>query len=645
MCGIAGRFSPEGLTEYTGKNAPSEWARRASHLLRHRGPDGEGFFTDPFCELVHRRLGIIDLTSTGDQPMTNEDGSIWIVFNGEIYGYEALRKELLQEGHILRGTSDTEVLLHLYEACGADLFSRVKGIFAFAIYDQKKKRLLLARDRFGTKPLYYTVFKGQWIFASELKAILACKAITPEIDRQACYDFLSWGYVPEPATGFKDIFALPKGSYLLVEPGRHTLHEYYTVAPDPIFRGSLEDATEVVSEKLQQAIRVQKVADVPVGSLLSGGIDSGLVTSAYSKVTAGDFFTFTVGFPDAEYDESSLAAQTARALGTQQTVISCANWRLDEAEAVDLLTHFDQPFADTSLFAVNLVSRGIHDHALRCAFSGDGGDEAFGGYTFFGHLSRLLPVQRLPDVSKALALAGSQAILSNLKPGASRQARRALEIARSKTPGEFLSQLVSYLTEKQKQELVAADARQGLLPAARLYEPFGQGWQLEDVSSQLTSGMFGLSLPGEMLKKVDMMSMKNSVEIRVPLLDEALVEFALSLPYALKATARKNKLVLRALANRWLPAEVSQAKKHGFGIPLDVLAAQSLKATIKDALLSPGARTRVFINPAQVGYWIDLFENHSRSDYTKDISREGLYQRLFFLLSLELWMQKYQLTW
>ena len=644
MCGIAGRFHPEGLVE----NA--EWAQSASNLLKHRGPDGEGFFTDPNCQLVHRRLSIIDLTSTGDQPMANEDQSIWIIFNGEIYGYESLRKELTQKGHIFRGTSDTEVLLHLYEECGTNLFSRVKGIFAFAIYDQRKKSLLLARDRFGTKPLYYAQLDGQWIFASELKAILAWNGITPQIDRQACYDFLSWGYIPEPATGFKNIFALPKGSYLHIQQGHVTTQPYYEVTPQPGFTGTLDQAVETVSDQLQEAIRYQKVADVSVGSLLSGGIDSGLVTAAYSKVSQKDFYTFTASFPDAEYDESALAAKTARHLNTKQTILSSTGWQLKGDEAIELLSHFDQPFSDTSLFAVNLVAKGIHDHGLRCAFSGDGGDEAFGGYAFYGHLRRLLPIQRLPDISKALALAGNQAIFRRIKPGSARQVRRAIDLARSKTPSQLLSQLVSYLTEKQKQELVFAEARDGLLPADRHFEPFEQGWELEDVSAQLTSAMFALSLPGEMLRKVDMMSMKNSVEIRVPLLDETLVDFAMQLPYRLKSNGMENKRVLRALAERWLPAEVSQARKHGFGIPLDVLAAQSLINTIKEYLLSPGACVHAFMDKEKIQHWIDLFENKSsdqksRSGYAFEISREGLYQRLFFLLSLELWMQKYRLSW
>lgn len=639
MCGIAGRYNGNGLVENP------EWAPKVSELLRHRGPDGDGFFTDPYCELVHRRLALVDLTPTGHQPMTNEDGSLWIVFNGEIYDYETLRKSLINQGHFLRGTSDTEVLLHLYEDYGKDMLCRIKGIFAFAIYDQKQRSLFLARDRFGTKPLYYTQVNGQWIFASELKAILAWPGIRLEMDRQAVYDFLSWGYIPEPATGFKHIYALPKGSYLIIRPDTQQICQYYQPEPQPVYHGSLNDAVEAVSERIQNAVRVQRVADVPVGSLLSGGIDSGLVTAAYAKVSPQPFYTFTIGFPDADYDETALAAQTARHLGTQHTVISLHDWHLGADEAIDLMTHFDQPFSDTSLFAVNLVTKGIREHGLRSALSGDGGDEAFGGYDFFRHISRLLPLHRLPGTARSLASAGSRSIIGRRYPGYARQIRRAVDVASSENTSEFLAQLTSYQTERQKQELINPAVRDGLLPVNRFYQPFEHGWDEENVAAQLTSGMFNMLLPGDMLKKVDMMSMRNSVEIRVPILDEALIDLALQLPRALKANRTENKIVLRSLANRWLPAEISQAKKRGFGVPLDVLAAQSLHETIRESLLSPTARINTFINTDLVHHWVQLFEQGKQGAYALEVSREGLYQRLFFLLSLELWMQKYQLVW
>ncbi len=638
MCGIAGRYHPQGLPEN------GEWAASVSHLLRHRGPDGEGFFTDPFCQLVHRRLAIVDLTSTGEQPMHNEDGSVHIVYNGEIYNYAPLREEMIQKGHTVQGTSDTEVLVHLYEEYGMDMLRRVHGIFAFALYDQRKHKLFLVRDRYGTKPLYYTQHEGQWLFASELKGVLAWHNLPRRLDHQAVYDFLSWGYIPEPATGFVGIHAAPKGSYLEIDTQGMRECNYYQPEPRPAFQGSLDEAVDEVGNRLQEAVRYQKMADVPVGSLLSGGIDSGLVTTAYARVTDHPFYTFTVGFPDAAYDETALAEKTAKALGTKHNVISLSDWRLDADQALDLLGHFDQPFSDTSLFAVNVVAKGIRESGLVCALSGDGGDEAFGGYAFYRHLTRLRMLSRLPEFSRSLALAGSRAVLGSRSPGAVRQLRRAVDIARSKTTGEFLAQIISYQTEPQKQTLVLPDARQGLQPVSRLYEPFHRGWGLEDLSGQLTAGMFDLLLPGDMLKKVDMMSMRNSVEIRVPILDETLIEFALQLPHARKATTSQNKLVLRGLAERWLPEDVTKARKRGFGIPLDVLAAQSLKDTIKDSLLSANARTRAFIDPKLVQQWVGWFSS-GQNGYALELSREGLYQRLFFLLSLENWMQRYQLNW
>src|SRR5438876_1029457 len=269
MCGIAGRFHPLTLPAAPG------WSTPASARLAHSGPDGEGHWRDARCELVHRRLALIDLSPTGRQPMANEDGSVQVIFNGEIYNYRQLTAELKGRGHLFRGTSDTEVLVHLYEECGAELVSRLRGIFAFALYDGRAGRLLLARDRFGVKPLFYTVHDGQWVFASEMKAIAALPDFRAEIDRQACYDFLGLGYVPEPATGFSNIQALPHGAVLTVDAGRQELKRYDQVEARPDVGRGMSDAVAAVSNGLVAAVEGQSVADVPVAALLSAGTGLG----------------------------------------------------------------------------------------------------------------------------------------------------------------------------------------------------------------------------------------------------------------------------------------------------------------------------------------------------------------------------------
>ncbi len=258
MCGLAGRFHPERLPP------DPAWSARAAALLAHRGPDGDGYWTDEHCELVHRRLALIDLSPSGHQPMANEDASVYVVFNGEIYNYRDLTTQLKHRGHLFRGTSDTEVLVHLYEEYGEQMVSRLRGIFAFAIYDRRQRRMFLARDRFGVKPLFFARHDGQWAFASEMKALVALAGFRPAIDRQACYDFLGLGYIPEPATGFANIEALPKASCLTISTQGHHLREYERIEarPDPV--RSLGEAVESASRSLLDAVAAQSVADVPV---------------------------------------------------------------------------------------------------------------------------------------------------------------------------------------------------------------------------------------------------------------------------------------------------------------------------------------------------------------------------------------------
>src|SRR5688572_6321915 len=286
MCGLAGRFHPVLLPP------DPQWASRADALLAHRGPDGRGHYLDARCELVHRRLALLDLSPTGAQPMANEDGNVHVVFNGEIYNHRELRSELQARGHRFRGTSDTEVLVHLYEEYGDRMAVRLRGMFAFAVFDHPHNRILLARDRFGIKPLFWATHEGQWVFASEMKAILALTGFQAELDRQACYDFLGLSYIPEPATGFANILALPKGTSLLIDgAGAHSA-TFATVVAEPGFELARAEAAEKAAELLSRSVLRQGRADVPVAALLSGGIDSSLVVAAHARTTGRPIKTF-----------------------------------------------------------------------------------------------------------------------------------------------------------------------------------------------------------------------------------------------------------------------------------------------------------------------------------------------------------------
>jgi asparagine synthase (glutamine-hydrolysing) len=642
MCGLAGRFHPATLPDAAG------WRSRAGALLAHRGPDGSGCYRDERCELVHRRLALIDRTSTGRQPMSNEDGSVLVVYNGEIYNHPELRADLQRRGHVFRGTSDTEVLPHLYEEYGQGVADRLRGIFAFAIYDRSRRRLLLVRDRYGVKPLFYARVDGQWVFASEIKAITALPSFRPALDRQACYDFLGLGYVPEPATGFANIFALSPGNTLTVTPEGHRMTGYHTVDPTPDAFATLDATVDALEARLQETVKSQAVADVPVAALLSGGIDSSLVVAAHRRASGSATATFNVRFPDPRHDETTVAHAVATHCGTEHHTIDCRERSLTPDALLDLVRHFDQPFADTSYIPMYCVSAAVREQSIVCALSGDGGDEVFGGYSSFWRANRLAQLMAAPPwVLGALRAGGRR--LSPWTEDLGRQIAKAAALAEAgrRDPAALLAGLANYLSEDQKAALVAPAARDGLLPSERLFQGYPASGRngIETLSRQITKSLFSVSLPSDMLRKVDMMSMRASIEVRVPLLDDDLVALGLALPHRLKTDGRRGKLALRALARRWLPASVARHPKHGFTIPLDVMTPPALPTALDDLLLGNDARTRPFVDRGTVRQWLRAFAAGRSGRSGAAISREGLYQRVFMLLSLELWLRDHGLTW
>jgi asparagine synthase (glutamine-hydrolysing) len=640
MCGIAGRFHPHSLPPDT------EWPIAADRLLAHRGPDGCGHFLDGNCELVHRRLALLDLSPTGSQPLCNHEKTVYVVFNGEIYNHRELRAELLSRGYRFSGTSDTEVLVHLYSEYGPAMVEKLEGMFAFAIYDRRACRLLLARDRFGIKPLFYAQAGEQWIFASEIKAIAAAAGFTPTLDRQACYDFLGMSYLPGNQTGFREIQSLAKGSTIEIEMSGARHREYYKPVPRPDDSLRIEDAVVAAGERILESVNRQSVADVPVAALLSGGIDSGLIVAAYSQ-TGRCAGTFTVQFPDAAYDESEAAASVAGHCGTVHHMLPASDWDLSPETVCDLVEHFDQPFADTSFIPMYNIATAVRQRGFICTLSGDGGDEVFGGYARF---PRANVFHRLMSLPTSLLASGAVAgdVLANWTRDRGRQMSKAMRMAISgqRDRSTLIAQLSSYMSEPEKEQLVGARFRSGLAPGYRHFNgvPPDAG-KLDDLSRHMTSTLFSVSLPGDMLRKVDMMSMRASIEVRVPMLDEQVVQLGLRLPHRLKTDGRKAKLVLRELAAKWLPRRVAGLPKHGFTIPLDRLLPASFDDMLRDTLLAPSARIRNVFDAARVERWLDLFQRSRAGRPSGQISREGVYQRLFILLSLELWMRRYRLAW
>ena len=642
MCGLAGRFHPVALPAAPG------WRESADARLAHRGPDGGGAYRDERCELVHRRLALIDLSPTGHQPMENEDGSVLVVFNGEIYNHRPLRAELECRGHRFRGSSDTEVLVHLYEDAGARMVERLRGIFAFAVYDRRKQSLLLARDRFGVKPLFYARLDGQWVFGSEIKAITALPGFRPTLDRQACYDFLGLGYVPEPATGFVEIQALPKGATLTVAPEGARLTAWHRVEARVEPDRTLDDTVAELERRLLDAVSGQAVADVPVAALLSGGIDSSLVVAAHRRATGVATTTFNVRFPDRSHDETPVARAVSVHCATNHHTIDAGDRGLSAETILDLFRHFDQPFADTSLIPMYWVSKAVRDRGIICALSGDGGDEAFGGYQRFWRVNRLFQLMEAPGWVRRTALLAGRSV-AGVTRNWGRQIAKAAQLAEAgcHDTAPLLAGLSNYLTEEQKAELVIPAARAGLLGGARHFDGYQPpaARDLEEVSRRMTENLFEVGLPSDMLRKVDMMSMRASIEVRVPLLDESVVALGLTLPHSLKTDGRSGKLALRGLARRWLPPEVARHPKHGFSIPLDVMAPPDLHHALGDLLAGPEARTRSVLSGATVQQWLAGFRAARNGARGGAISRDGLYQRVMMLLSLELWLRDHRLTW
>ncbi len=646
MCGLAGRFHPIQLPSDPG------WAGKVDALLAHRGPDGRGSYIDRRCELVHRRLALIDLSPTGDQPMANENESIFAVYNGEIYNHRELRSELRKNGHVFWGTSDTEVLVHLYEQCGIDMVSRLRGMFAFAIYDKGLQRVFLARDRFGIKPLYYAALPDQFVFASEIKAILALKKFTPSVNRQACYDFLGLSYVPEPQTAVAEVRTLPQGHSLIIDSQQHRLIQYHQIYAAPQKRTPFSKAVEDTSEALLDSVKSQSIADVRVAALLSGGIDSSLVVAAYCKTAEERPATFNVNFPDEDYDETQFAHAASAYYHTNHQTIRLEDYFLTPELVQKLLLHFDQPFADSSLIPTYFISKAIRDRGIICALSGDGGDEAFGGYACFWRANKFARLINLPKPVHAAAAAAGNFLASYTKD-IGRQIAKASRLAQEskRDMSVLLAGLSNYLSEDQKDELALPEFGQGMQSVYRFFanhddrNHLAEMSGLELLSGRMTETHFAVGLTSDMLRKVDMMSMLTGIEVRVPLLDEEVVNCGLRLPHVYKTDGKVGKRVLREIAKRWLPAQVANHRKQGFRIPLDRMATARFHEMLADLLTSPSSRVRDFLNVRLIEQWLLNFRQGQSNDLRGTISREGLYQRILMVLALELWLREHRLSW
>jgi len=632
MCGICGWIEFNQKVRMLEKGAVVE---RMNATLAHRGPDDNGVVVFEDGALAMSRLSIIDLTG-GHQPLANKEKNCWIVFNGEIYNFLDLRDELKSRGHFFDTHSDTEVILSAYEEWGVECVRRLRGMFAFAIYDARHvfnkngsngltgARLFLARDRLGKKPLYYFQHQDLFIFASEIKAILAHPAARGCVNRRILPLYLAYGYVPAPFTFFKDIYELPPGHTLLVENGNLLLNQYWEISRSGGSGAfvSEKQCTEELREKLEEAVRVRLISDVPLGAFLSGGLDSTAIVAVMTRLMDQPVKTFSIGFSaEPSFNELEYARLVARTFKTDHHEF------VVEPDAIDLVSklvwHYDQPFADSSAIPSYLVAQMTREH-VKVALTGDGGDELFAGYERFA-AARLAEAYRRMPRSLQVMIAQLLGTLpeSTRYNGFVRRARRFVQSAPLPSSERYL-EWVSIFQSSFIGELLAEPA--DVLPVDH-FQGYFDDRQNEDLIGQLLSVNMKSYLPGDLLVKTDRTTMANSLEARCPFLDQDLVEFAAGIPSELKLKGITTKYILKQALAGLIPQEIIRRKKHGFGVPVGRWFRTGLKTYIRNMLLSQETLRRGYFHESVLRRLIEEHQSGKRD--------HG--HRLWALLTLEIW--------
>jgi asparagine synthase (glutamine-hydrolysing) len=641
MCGICGFINLDGSP------ADRIIVERMNRALVHRGPDGAGVFIDGPVALAMRRLAIIDLEG-GHQPMSNEDGSIWIVFNGEIYNSPELRHLLQSRGHRFATRSDTETIVHQYEETVSACTDHLSGMFAFAILDQRPRAndqrltLLLARDRLGIKPLFYYYDDHLFVFSSELTSLVQHPGVPREIEPAALYQYLATGAVAGPLTMFKNIRQLLPGQRLVLQGDRPTVETYWQPPAAPLDRPpSPQDAAVQLRCLLEQVVQEHLLSDVPVGAFLSGGIDSSTVVALMTRATGRKIPTFSVRFEETDYDESSFSRLVAAHYGTDHHEFTVPNQSFDFDLLRAMITHHGQPTADSSAIPTFIVSRLARNY-VRVVLSGDGGDECFAGYSHFGWVQQIDRLYVYPY--RLRWLAANTLRIAATWPGLEqhdrlRQTINALEASlaeRAVLPLEVLR----INSDAEIGRLLTPDWRPNDLTLdGELYRFLCDGNQV-DLIGRAQRFAFRYYLPDAYLSKVDRMSMANALEVRVPLLDYRLVEFSLSLPGTMHWRNGTGKWLLRQAVADLLPDEIFTHRKQGFSIPLHRWATGAYFDLAEGLLNEAAVHTRGLFNPIAVRHLLDRcrgLQPHRRSlesDYR-------LSHRLFMLVALELWCRLY----
>ena len=625
MCGIAGFVDaavPRLALAPVRLDAEFGLVHRMCEAIRHRGPDDEGIHVQPGVGLGMRRLSIIDLAG-GRQPIHNENSTVWVVFNGEIYNYRELRAELEAHGHHFATSSDTESIVHAYEQWGEDAFRRLRGMFGIALWDQSTRTLLLARDRAGQKPVHYAERGGRLYFASEIKSLLAAGAVEPRLDLASLDHYLAFLYTPRDRAIFEGVRKLPPGHFLRWRDGRSEVVRYWHIAAEETFTGSEEDAVAHLQTVLRDAVSSHMISDVPLGAFLSGGVDSSAVVGMMAQSSSRPVKTFSIGFDDPAFDELEHARTVARHFGTDHHEFVVKPDGLSILD--DLIRHFDEPFADSSAIPTWYVSEIARRH-VTVVLSGDGGDELFGGY------DRYLPHPRVAAFDRAPipGLRAAAALAWPLLPHGAKGKNFLRHVAKD-AAGRYLDS-ITFFQPDERAALYADGARAALASGAEatLWRHFERFAALPH-DGRMMRFDFETYLPEDVLTKVDRMSMAHSIESRVPLLDNTVIDFAASLPSRFKIHAGRRKHVLKQALRPLLPPGILDRRKQGFGVPLGTWFRGGLTDLFSEVLESPRARQRGYFEPAFVSR---LVKEHlsAQRDHTL---------RLWQLTVFELWHRHY----
>lgn len=633
MCGITGKlyFDRERVV------ARQELVRMASALV-HRGPDGEGVWVNGNVGLAHRRLAIIDLTTAASQPMSNEDGSVWITFNGEIYNFQELRQELEKRGHIFRTSSDTEVIVHAYEEYGRGCLERLRGMFAFALWDARSRTLFLARDRVGKKPLFYFLGHDRFLFASEIKALLIDDAVPRQPDPVALDHFLALGYVPGPRTAFLGVQKLPPAHWLEVRDGQVESGCYWKLHYTPKRKLSMTDAIAELQWRLAEAVRLRLVSDVPLGAFLSGGVDSSAVVIHMAEAMNRPVRTFSVGFGASTFDERPFARQVAERYGTDHTEL------VVDAPVTDILRrlvwHYDEPFGDSSAVPSYAIAELTRQH-VTVVLNGDGADETFAGYDWY-KMDRL--VQRgegIPLGMRRWFADWMRHFSANWKKrGPLWKIARLAEVL-ALSPSRRYAQWSEHFSPQARERIYTDAFREAVKESDPdiLYASVFARNEAEEWLDTVLDTDVNLYLVDDLLVKMDRATMAHSLEARSPFLDHELMEFVASLPVNFKQAWGQKKRILKASLRRRVPDTLLDRPKMGFSVPVANWLREDLREMVYDMLLSSRALQRGYFESKEI---TKLLHEHS----TRQVDHGA---KLWDLLMLEIWHRTFidgeKLTW